>query len=245
MMSRVADLDRIADDYHHSTDIPDKFIEDIQQDFSCEIMKKHLSFPGRRVLELGYGEGIISEFLAQQQCRLTIIEGSTKLARVAQVRGFNVVDSLFEEYVPREPYDIVLANHVLEHVDDPVRILKMMRDWLEPHGQIFSIVPNRESFHRHIGLAMGLQSQLDDLNPRDHLVGHQRVYSLAGLEADFIHSGFRILHHGGYFLKFFANGSMLDFSPELIKGLNQLSQDFPPEMCANIYVVAGFDKAGR
>ena len=60
-MSQVADLDRIADEYHNSTDIPDKFIEDIQQDFSCEIMKKHLSFSGRRVLELGYGEGIISE----------------------------------------------------------------------------------------------------------------------------------------------------------------------------------------
>lgn len=237
-MSRVDELDKIVDEYHGSKDIPDKFIEDIQQDFSCEIMKKHLHFPDQEVLELGYGEGIISEFLRKQRCRLTIVEGSKKLVRVAQAAGFHVEDSLFEDYVPRKPYDIVLANHVLEHVDDPIRVLKRMRGWLKPRGQIFAIVPNSESLHRHIGLAMGLQKKLDDLSPRDHLVGHQRVYSLRELEADFVDSGLKVLYKGGYFLKFFANGSMLEFSHELIKGFNELSRDFPPELCANIYVTA-------
>ena len=241
MMSRVAELDKIVDEYHGLKNIPDKFIEDIQQDFSCEIMKKHLDFPGREVLELGYGEGIISEFLRKQNCRLTIVEGSKKLVRVAQAAGFTVEDALFEDYVPRKPYDIVLANHVLEHVDDPIRVLKRMRGWLKPRGQIFAIVPNSESLHRHVGLAMGLQKKLDDLSPRDHLVGHQRVYSLSELEADFEDSGFRVLHKGGYFLKIFANAAMVEFSPEMIKGFNLLSQDFPPEICANIYVVADLD----
>ena len=231
-------LDRIAEAYHGSVKIPDKFIEDLQQDFSGEIMKKHLDFAGREVLELGYGEGIVSEFLRKQSCRLTIVEGAKRLVREARARGFHVEDSLFEDYDPGKPYDLVLANHVLEHVDDPRRVLERMRGWLKPQGKIFAIVPNRESLHRHVGLAMGLQEGLEDLSPRDHLVGHQRVYSLGELEADFRESGFEVLHRGGYFLKFFANAAMLEFSPELIQGFNDLSQDFPPELCANIFIVA-------
>ncbi|WP_462137812.1 class I SAM-dependent methyltransferase [Candidatus Mycalebacterium sp.] len=237
-MSKSSELDKIASQYHNSKNIPDMFIEDIQQHFSCEIMQKHLDFQGKKVLELGYGEGIISEFLKKQTRELTTVEGSKKLAKKAEAKGFNIVECLFENYEPEEPCDILLANHVLEHVDNPAQILKMMKGWLKPEGRIFSIVPNRESIHRHIGLAMGLQKKLDDLSARDILVGHRRVYSLAELEADFTNSGFRVLGKGGYFLKMFANTSMLDFSHEIIRGFNLLSQDFPPEVCANIYVVA-------
>ena len=242
-MSLVSELDRIADEYHNSTNIPDMFIEDIQQHFSCEIMKKHLDFSGKKILELGYGEGIISKFLKNQGCELTTVEGSTKLAKKARELGFHIVESLFEEYNPEKPYDIVLANHVLEHVENPVQILEMMKSWLRPQGRIFSIVPNRESLHRRIGVAMGLQKELGDLSPRDKLVGHRRVYNLTELETDFRSAGFNILARGGYFFKIFANSSMLDFSQEIIRGLNLLSQDFPPEVCANIYVSAEIDRA--
>ncbi len=237
-MLLVEELDKIADEYHNSKNIPDIFIEDIQQDFSCEIMKKHLNFLEAKVLELGYGEGIVTEFLQKQNCIITTVEGSKKLAKKARKKGLNIVESLFEDYIPSEPYDIILANHVLEHVESPVQILKMIRGWLKPQGMIFSIVPNSGSLHRHVGVAMGLQKNLDDLSPRDRLVGHRRVYSLKELESDFIESGFKILHRGGYFLKLFANGSMLDFSPDIIKSFNVVSQDFPPELCANIYVLA-------
>ena len=38
--------------------------------------------------------------------------------------------------------------------------------------------------------ALGLQPALDTLSPRDHLVGHQRVYDLSSLESDLRASGF-------------------------------------------------------
>ena len=231
-------LDRIAGEYHRSGGIADKFIEDVQQEFSCRIMEQRLDFAGREVLELGYGEGIVSAFLRGRGCRLTVVEGSGMLAREARARGFEVEESLFEEYDPGKRYDLVLANHVLEHVDEPRQVLKRARGWLKPRGKLFAIVPNRESLHRRIGVAMGLQENLGDLGPRDRLVGHRRVYDLRELEADVAGSGFRVLERGGYFLKFFANGAMLDFPPELIEGFNELSQDFPPELCANIYMVA-------
>ena len=50
---------------------------------------------------------------------------------------------LFEEYAPKEKFDLILALHVLEHVDNSARILGQIRKWLNDGGQLVVLVPNR------------------------------------------------------------------------------------------------------
>jgi 2-polyprenyl-3-methyl-5-hydroxy-6-metoxy-1,4-benzoquinol methylase len=145
---------------------------------------------------------------------------------------------MFEAFTPAEPYDAVLALHVVEHVDDPVPLMRHLAGWLRPGGRLIVVVPNAESLHRQLAVRMGLQPTLDTLSARDHLVGHRRVYALAGLRAELATAGLTVHHEFGYFLKTVPNGMMLDWPVELLEALNGISDDLPPALLANIGVVA-------
>lgn len=239
MKTRTEELERIAAQYHLNDEVPDKFIEDICQEHCCDWLQTLID-PADRVIELGYGEGITLARLAQRARHYSVVEGAASL--VARIRsqhpGVDAVHALFEDYAPPQPCDKLLALHVLEHVDEPVGLARHLRSWLRPDGEIVVVVPNRQSLHRELAVLMGLQPELDTLSPRDHLVGHQRVYDLESLEADLRAAGFEPFERRGFFLKTLPNGMMLDHSPALIKALNVLGDRMPASMAANLAVRA-------
>jgi len=138
--------------------------------------------------------------------------------------------------VPTSSVDAVLACHVLEHVGDSVRLLNRIRTWLKPSGKLLVIVPNRNSIHRELALRMGLISRLDELSQRDLLVGHKRVFSSTELRSQIQGAGFEVISCRGFFVKPLSNAQMIDWSPEIIRGLNELASDFPMEWCSNIAI---------
>jgi SAM-dependent methyltransferase len=239
MNARTQELERIAHTYHLNDDVADKFIEDACQEHCCAWLASLIA-PEDVVVELGFGEGVTLSRLAHLPRRYTVVEGAPSLA--ARVRsefpGVDVAEALFEEFVPETPCDKLLALHVMEHVDDPVALAEHLRSWLAPGGEIVVVVPNRRSLHRRLAVLMGLQPELDTLSPRDHLVGHQRVYDLDGLEADLRSAGLEPFERKGFFLKVLPNGMMLDYSPDLIQGLNDLGDELPADLGANIAVRA-------
>ena len=233
-------LDEIAVAYHMNRDLPDMHIEAICQGFEKHWLLENLP-KGASFLEMGYGDGIVSEALATAGISLTILEGSSVLYDEAAKRfgrSVRMVDQLFEEYEPGEEFDGIICSHVLEHVDDPVTLLRRIATWLRRDGRLFVIVPNKESVHRRLAVLMGLQPELDTLSPRDHLVGHQRVYSLASLDQHLQAGGFHIMSNTGFFLKCLPNSMMLQYSRELLRALNEIAADVPKELLANIGVVA-------
>jgi 2-polyprenyl-3-methyl-5-hydroxy-6-metoxy-1,4-benzoquinol methylase len=239
MNESIRRLERIAQQYHLNGEVPDKFIEDICQEHCCRWLATLIG-PDEHVIELGYGEGITLSRLAPLARRYTLVEGAPSLVRAVRERhpGIEVVESLFEDYLPPSPCGRVLALHVLEHVDDPVALARHLRQWLAADGELVVVVPNKMSLHRRLAVHMGLQPALDTLSARDHLVGHQRVYGLAELESDLREAGFQVTQRRGFFLKTLPNSMMLDHSPALIQALNALGDELPPEMGANIAVVA-------
>jgi SAM-dependent methyltransferase len=236
-------LDQIAADYHTNEAIPDIHIENLCQEYFIEWLLRHIPI-GSRVLELGYGDGLVTAELAQFTCELTVLEGAgTLVDRARQIHpGIKCVHSLFEEFGADRAYDVILASHVLEHVDDPQAILRKMASWLAEAGKIVIVVPNRNSLHRQLAVVMGLQPKLDTLSKRDLLVGHQRVYSLQALESDVRCAGLMPIESAGFFLKALPNSMMLEYSRELLWGLNAISPSLPKDLLANIAVVAVRDK---
>lgn len=231
-------LDDLARSYYLSP--PDDIdIEETAQRHSVDILLKAVGHRPR-VLEMGYGTGVITRAFHHERRDLEVVEGSPLLAARARAEhpGLVVHESLFEDFVPAKPYEAVLALHVLEHVADPVALLERIARWVPPGREIVIVTPNAESLHRHLGVAMGVHRHLDDLSDRDRLVGHRRVFTLAKLEACATLAGLRTVHRFGYFVKPVSNGMMAGWPPAAIDGLAAISGLLPAHLCANIGIVA-------
>lgn len=196
---------------------------------------------GQSILELGPAEGVMTELLYPYYPDYTVVEGSKNFANMLlqQYPTMNVVHSYFEDFKPEQKYDHIILGHVLEHVDDPVYLLKLCKDWLNEGGNILSAVPNSHSIHRQAAVKMGMLDAENQLNETDKGVGHQRVYNYAELKNDFINAGLTILHSGGYWFKPVANYQIeSSWTEEMIIAFMKLGEEYP-DIAAEIYVVAG------
>ena len=242
-------LNQIAQNYHLAS-LPDMHIEEACQLYELQWIKTKIGPSPKQILDLGYGDGINFKALLNDYA-ITLVEGSDSLCREAELfskgkgPGSKVFCSMFEHFETDKKFDIILASHVLEHVDNPIALLTKLTQMLSKDGLLIGIVPNSESLHRRLGLAMGLQNQLDDLSARDHLVGHQRVYSFSTLCTALEESGLVVIEHRGFFLKVLANFQMIHLEKKVLDGLLKMSDSLATELCANIGFVCAMDESDR
>jgi methionine biosynthesis protein MetW len=106
---------------------------------------------GARVLELGCSSGYIGQLLQEEKgCQVTGVEIDEAAAVEARGRGLDVRVGSLESKAFRDsiqgPFDVVLANDVLEHLLDPEPVLAQMRRWLTPLGSAVISTPNVASW---------------------------------------------------------------------------------------------------
>lgn len=204
--------------------------------FRYETIKPKLV--GSRGLELGPAEGEMTQFLINDFEQLTIVEGAADLlAQIPARANLIKIHALFEEFQPEHPFDSIILEHILEHVDDPVGLLSRVKNWLSPNGRLFLGVPNGNSIHRLVAVKMGLLDNPCQLNSRDHALGHRRVYTPETFRADIEKSGLKVLEMGGVYFKPLSNGQIQEhWTEEMIQGFYELGKDFP-EHAAEIYAV--------
>ena len=91
-------LDEIASEYHNIP-MKDKFIEDESQVFTLNWINTFID-DGLDVLELGYGEGILTNHLSKLSINLEVLEGSKILVDKALKKHQNTVfhHSFFENF---------------------------------------------------------------------------------------------------------------------------------------------------
>ena len=195
---------------------------------------------GSRCLEMGPAEGVMTPRLYREFPELTLLEGAERFCRDFRDRFPNakVVHSLFENFAPEGSFDTIVLGHVLEHVEDPVEVLRMAGSWLAPGGVICCAVPNAHSVHRQAAVVMGILDTEESLNPTDLHHGHRRVYDPTTLESDFRAAGLKIEAAGGYWLKPLSNGQIeKTWTPEMIEAFMQLGERYP-NIAGEIYAIA-------
>lgn len=204
--------------------------------FRYQTLQPHLQGPNG--LELGPAEGEMTQFLVHDFENLTVVEGAGELlAQIPTRANLHKVHSLFEKFQPERQFNTIIMEHILEHVDGPVALLMKVKEWLMPAGKILIGVPNANSIHRLAAVKMGLLKQPYELNPRDHALGHRRVYTQASLRVDLEGAGLHLVEMGGVFFKPLSNKQIQDnWTEEMIQGFYELGMDFP-ENAAEIYAV--------
>ena len=233
-MKNKIKLEKIAKSYHLGNKTNDMHLENLNQHFYSNWLLKFVK--NKSVLEMGYGDGITTSYLvSSNKLNFHLIEGSKLLSKKAKKKHKNlkVINELFENYSPKRKYDLIIASHILEHVDKPVEVLKKINSWMHKKSLCIVHVPINTSYHRKLAVIMKLQKRLDTLSKRDLLVGHKRVYSIESMKSDIRKAGFKVLKIQGFLLKFLPNSMMLNFSNDLLIALNKIAENIDPALCAN------------
>ena len=203
------------------------------------------------LLDLGSFKGDFSRRILPYFENITCVEASDEAIAIAKMEfGDKVkfINSLFETATLPTKYDNIVLTHVLEHLDDPVAVMKRINDeWLSDAGRFFLVCPNANAPSRQIAVKMGLVSHNSAVTPAEKEHGHRRTYTLDTLERDAKAAGLHIVHRSGIFFKALANfqwDRLLNtdiISPEYLEGCYQLGQQYP-DLCSSIFLLCKKEK---
>ena len=198
------------------------------------------------LLELGSSLGIFTERFLPFFNDITCVEASNEaVAQATKKLGdtVKIINSTFETVDLDSKYDNIVMTHVLEHLDDPVQVLKRVQDeWLADDGYFFLVCPNANAPSRQIAVKMGLVSHNSAVTPAEAKHGHLITYTLDTLERDAVAAGLEVVHRSGIFFKALANfqwDKLLQtdiISEEYLEGCYQLGHVYP-DLCSSIFLV--------
>ena len=106
-----------------------------------------LAGESRRVLELGCATGYMSEVLRARGCYVVGVERDPLMAELAEQRCDRLIvgdlDLLdLAEELAGERFDVIVAADVLEHLRDPLQVLRSLRPLLAENGYLVASIPN-------------------------------------------------------------------------------------------------------
>jgi 2-polyprenyl-3-methyl-5-hydroxy-6-metoxy-1,4-benzoquinol methylase len=205
---------------------------------------------GGAALEMGCYQGDFTAVLAQHYEDLSVVEAAENLVETARQRvpvtrcGTPVKfhHSTFEAVHLDVRFDGIFLMHTLEHLDDPVGVLRRVNEWLTDTGSLFLVVPNADAASRQIAVKMGLIEHNAAVTPAEREHGHRCTYSFDTLERDARMAGLRVVRREGIFFKPFANFQFdrlmkTDIiSDAYLEGCYQLGMQYPT-LCASIFLL--------
>ncbi|MCU7917776.1 MAG: glycosyltransferase [Candidatus Thiodiazotropha sp. (ex Epidulcina cf. delphinae)] len=151
--------------------------------------------PGSRVLELGCATGYMSDYLRRERdCYVVGVEIDRAMARKAK----SVCDRVIVGDVQKghwlkslgdERFDIITCADILEHLRDPIGLLKTLPKLLNHDGRLLASLPNGAHAALRLELLEGRFTYEDTgLLDRTHL----HLFTYHSLRELFIRGGFRV-----------------------------------------------------
>jgi 2-polyprenyl-3-methyl-5-hydroxy-6-metoxy-1,4-benzoquinol methylase len=104
---------------------------------------------GLRILDVGCGGGAFIRVAEALGATAQGVEPSVHGVKIARGHGLSVFRGHLDEFLAgpagESRYDVITANHVIEHHPQPVELLRQMKALLAPGGYIWFAVPNAQS----------------------------------------------------------------------------------------------------
>jgi SAM-dependent methyltransferase len=98
--------------------------------------------PGAKLLDIGCGTG----WLAEEFNDYTGIDGSPEAVQIAAGLGRNVIAGDVDERLPfpDDAFEAIVMKDLLEHVRDPVALVREARRVLRPRGLVYASSPDAQ-----------------------------------------------------------------------------------------------------
>jgi glycosyltransferase involved in cell wall biosynthesis len=132
---------------------------------------------GEKVVEIGAGQGTLTERLARRASVVATDPSPAAVARLAErLGGHDAVTTdvgMLDDVVERHAADTYVLVNVLEHIADDVGALRRLREHLPSHGRVILFVP-------------ALDTLYSDFDAR---IGHHRRYDRPGLRRALAEAG--------------------------------------------------------
>ena len=139
---------------HYTNVVKATQTDDIHPGFQYTVNKIHsvvrqcLKPNQRRAIDVGCGPGYLLSELSRMGFECLGIDFNPDVVRVAQ-EHFHVnaqVGRLEDLIAVHSQFDMALLVHVLEHAEDPLNLLRNIRQVLAPNGILLIDLPNRNRF---------------------------------------------------------------------------------------------------
>jgi 2-polyprenyl-3-methyl-5-hydroxy-6-metoxy-1,4-benzoquinol methylase len=178
-------------------------------EFKVESCLEHAH--GDSLLDIACGDGLMTQMFARRFATVVGVDANgTHLAEARKrLPGAEFHESLIEDLELARRFDTVTMLDLLEHVGDPVAVLRKAAGFLEDDGVLIVHVPNAQAINRRLAVLMGTLETCEELSPFDlQVAGHRRSYSLPTLCADVERAGLKVTRTGGIFYKILSTPQM-------------------------------------
>ena len=146
------ELEKLYKEEFYSTEKP-KYFQDTEEDLEWWAMtyrnyyqsfEKYCPEGNRRLLEIGSGPGYFLKCGNELGWDVVGFEPSKQAYEYSQKFGIEVVNDFFSEDNAGKygKFDVVYMNTVIEHLPDPISLIKTAKNVLNPNGIICVVAPN-------------------------------------------------------------------------------------------------------
>jgi len=110
-------------------------------------IKARLPLPPFRFLEVGGSHGWLAQRVRDEcEAEVLLLEPGRSAVAAAQARGVKAEVGFLESFDTVQPFDVLCAAHVIEHVADIDRFLAAAHRALRPGGMLLLFTPNAEAW---------------------------------------------------------------------------------------------------
>ena len=181
---------------------------------------------GKRVLDIGCGEGYVSSVLVgdNEVFGLEIAEPAIEEAKKKGIKAFT--SNLEDIPLPDRSFDVVLALDILEHLFDPVFVLREANRVLKDEGMLIISVPNAANIYSRLIYTVTGElkdaAEISEIRSPEFLFSeHIRFFSAKKIRKTLQSTGFKITIFHYYLQPYFVNPPYTRFN-WLLRGVHLL-----------------------
>ena len=210
-----------------------------------EIIEK---FNPKNILEIGCGNEPLFQWV--EDTAFTVVEPGERLFENVEklVKGRNDIKCIQGFYESEEvqerldgEYDLIICSSLLHEVEEPQKLLNAIVKQCKDNTIVHINVPNANSMHRLLGLAMNLISDSHAKSNNNVLFQQNTVFDKKILQDMVNEAGLQVIDEGTYFVKPFSHAQMYEMlnrgiiDDEVLDGLDLLAK-YMPDYGFEIYV---------